>query len=121
RINQAFVRRRLLLAALVGLVGLGFLAAALGWAIADLSRILTERDAWARGATASETSVRGRERTIRLILREYEFDVEFLDASGVRHVAQVGFDTLLGRVDPRRKPSVRYLASDPRSFALSWG
>jgi hypothetical protein len=121
RLNQAFVRKRLLLAALSGLGALGVVIGGAGWALHDLNKILVERDVWARGATAPYASVRGKVRTLRLIFREYEIDVDFHDGAGVLHTGHTEFDTVLGRVDTRRKPSVRYLASDPRLFALSWG
>lgn len=121
KISQGYVRARLRLASVVGLVGLGFLALGGGVAWTEARTVLRDAEIWRRGETALAASVEGEETSQYLIFRRYNLNVTFLAIDEVEHRGPVEFETVFGWVDAGRDPSVRYLASEPQSFALSWG
>lgn len=121
KISQGYVRARLRVAGVIGLLGAAFLAFG-GWlAWAEAKTILQEAEIWRRGETALSASVEGEETSRYLIFRRYQLNVSFLSIDEIEHSGPVEFETVFGWVDSRLDPSVHYLPSEPQSFALSWG
>jgi hypothetical protein len=107
--------------ALLGGFGVGFLALGVSLAIGEALQILDEGTIWRTGEPALSGKVDGKVTTRKVIFNGYDLDVEFVAQDGSRHRGQVEFETLFGGVDSGSEPEVRYLASDPARFALSWG
>jgi hypothetical protein len=83
--------------------------------------IAAETRTWNAGEPALSATVQGRETTNKLIFHNYDLEVRFVEKDGSRHEGNVEFETVFGSVDSTIAPTVRYLASDPAHFALSWG
>jgi hypothetical protein len=112
--------------AFLGVLGLFILLAGTILSLSGARQILEEEDVWRNGEVAAEAVVEGVERGPDAFAMNdygfnYTFDVKYVAKDGTRHEGHMEFLTLFKRVDRTLKPEVRYRASDPAHFALSWG
>ena len=84
-----------LLGGLFGL-GLALLVASGAWQFGEIDRLLDHNDVWAHGERAAGSRVKGKSRTSRFILNDYELEVEYVDRKGARHAAPLPFSTRAG-------------------------
>ena len=102
------------------LVGLALGVGSIYWGIQGLGGVITEGSLWEKGTPAPHVRVGGRVQSNRMIIKTYKLDVDFHDAAGGVHHGYQEFTTLFASVDQERPPELRYDASDPSRFALSW-
>jgi len=102
------------------LVGLALGAGSLYFGFQALRGVVADRELWEKGIPASHVRVGGRVKTNRMILKEYQLEIDFQDTSGGMHHGREEFTTLFTTVDQGRPPELRYDRTDPSRFVVSW-
>src|SRR5262249_22276511 len=120
-LSRDYVKRRKLQIALFSSLGAAFFSLCLWISGREAVQIVAETRTWNAGEPALSATVEGRETTSKLIFRNYDLEVRFVGKDGSSHQGNVEFETVFGSVNSTIPPTVRYLASDPTRFALSWG
>jgi hypothetical protein len=88
-------------------VGAAFTIGLLYYGVKGIASVVSDQMLWKSATPALSAHARGKERSNRIILKDYEFEVEFLDAQRAVHRGKVEFTSLFTGVDPNRSPEVR--------------
>jgi hypothetical protein len=102
------------------LAGVAFTVGLLYFGVKGIGSLRADQAQWKNGTVALEAQVQGREKSNRVILKDYELEVEFLDQQRGIHKGKTEFTSLFTGVDQERPVTVHYDVKDPSHFALSW-
>lgn len=108
--------RAAFLAAIAVLMGGGMGYFAVSWT----RDLLDDRAIFATGTPALAGAVEGTERSRKFIFHEYDFTLTYQDQKGERHEVRQEFMTVLGSVDEKTDPEIRYDPTNPSRASTSW-
>jgi hypothetical protein len=120
RLKRSFVVSNQIWSILLMLIGL-FIPAGYGyWQLDEVEHIQRDAEVYASGVPTEDGSVNGSVRSRYFIFRDYNLDVNFVDAQGKRHAEKLSFSTLGSGIDEEQTPELRYDPADPSRYAVSW-